>query len=80
MRGIPSGELVERLLRLLPEVEPYVGKAAERHGLRASQVTHWDQITTHPGTLLSEVLAHPLFQPLMESAEIDAAAEEFLTR
>ncbi|MFE4454509.1 hypothetical protein [Streptomyces sp. NPDC056796] len=43
-------------------------------------MTHWDQVNTHPGTLLSEVLAHPLFQPGMESAEMDVEDEEFLAR
>ncbi|MFF1543787.1 hypothetical protein [Streptomyces sp. NPDC058291] len=80
MRGISSDELVPQLLRLLPEVEPHFEKAAERHGLRMSEVTHWEQVNTHPGTLLSEVLAHPLFQPLMESPEMDANAEDFLSR
>ncbi|MFY4721137.1 hypothetical protein [Streptomyces sp. LaBMicrA B280] len=80
MRGISSDDLITQLMRLLPEVEPHLDKAADRHGLRASQVTHWEQITTHPGTLLSEVLAYPLFQPLMESPEIDATAEDFLKR
>lgn len=80
MQGISSDELVTHLMRLLPEVEPYFDKAAERHGLRVSQVTHWDQVNSHPGTLLSEVLTYPLFQPLMESPEIDAEAEDFLAR
>ncbi|MER7312070.1 MULTISPECIES: hypothetical protein [Streptomyces] len=80
MQGISSRDLVGQLVRLLPEVEPYLETAARRHGRRASQVTHWDQVNTHPGTLLSEVLAHPLFQPRMESAEMDAADEEFLAR
>ncbi|MDX2683503.1 hypothetical protein [Streptomyces soliscabiei] len=61
-------------------MEPYFEKAADRHGLRASQVTHWEQVNTHPGTLLSEVLAHPLFQPLMESPEVDAKQKDFLER
>lgn len=80
MRGISSDTLITELVRLLPEVEPHLEKAAARHGLSASQVTHWEQISTHPGTLLSEVLAHPLFQPLMESPETDATAEDFLRR
>ncbi|NKQ24115.1 hypothetical protein [Streptomyces galbus] len=80
MRGITSDELISRLVRLIPEVEPHLEKAAGRHGLRASQVSHWEQISVHPGTLLSEVLAHPLFQPLMEAPQIDAAGEEFLQR
>jgi hypothetical protein len=80
MQGIWSDDLVVQLRRLLPEVEPYFEKAADRHGLRASQVTHWEQVNTHPGTLLSEVLAHPLFQPVMESPEIDAKQKDFLER
>ncbi|MFJ3088012.1 hypothetical protein [Streptomyces sp. NPDC086838] len=80
MQGISSQELVRQLVRALPEVEPYLETAARRHGRRAAQVTHWDQVNTHPGTLLSEVLAHPLFQPGMESAEMDADDEEFLAR
>ncbi|WP_141746585.1 hypothetical protein [Streptomyces sp. LUP30] len=80
MQGISSGDLVAQLRRLLPEVEPYFEKAADRHDLRASQVTHWEQVSTHPGTLLSEVLAHPLFQPLMESPEIDAKQKGVLER
>ncbi|SHI10430.1 hypothetical protein [Streptomyces sp. 3214.6] len=80
MQGISSDDLVVQLRRLLPEVEPYFKKAADRHGLRASQVTHWEQVNTHPGTLLSEVLAHPLFQPVMESPEIDAKQKDFLER
>ncbi|MET9082020.1 hypothetical protein ABZX77_08950 [Streptomyces sp. NPDC004237] len=80
MQGISSDDLVVRLRRLLPEVEPYFEKAAERAGLSAARVTHWEQVNTHPGTLLSEVLAHPLFQPLMESPEIDAKQREFLER
>ncbi|MFG2938403.1 hypothetical protein [Streptomyces sp. NPDC048282] len=43
-------------------------------------MTHREQVNTHRGTLLSEVLAHPLFQPLAESAEIDAKQREFLER
>lgn len=80
MQGISSDGLVVQLRRLLPEVEPYFEKAADRHGLRPSQVTHWEQVNTHPGTLLSEVLTYPLFQPLMESPEIDAKQQEFLER
>ncbi|MEU4875328.1 RHS repeat-associated core domain-containing protein [Streptomyces sp. NPDC021608] len=80
VQGITSDDLVTQLLRLLPEVNPYFEKAARRHDLSASQVTHWEQVNTHPGTLLSEVLAHPLFQPLMESPEIDAQGEDFLER
>ncbi|WP_055494555.1 hypothetical protein [Streptomyces sp. TP-A0356] len=80
MQGIPSGELVERLVRLLPEVTPHVDKAAQRHGMRASQVTHWDQVNTHPGTFLSEVLVYPLFKPLMNSTQITLDQEEFLAR
>lgn len=80
MQGISSDDLVAQLRRLLPEVEPYFEKAADRHGLRASQVTHWEQVNTHPGTLLSEVLAHPLFQPAMRSQEIDAKQKDFLER
>ena len=78
MQGISSDDLVVQLRRLLPEIEPYFEKAAHRHDLRASQVTHWEQVNTHPGTFLSDVLAYPLFQPLMESPEIDAKAEDFL--
>ncbi|MFF1747035.1 hypothetical protein [Streptomyces mirabilis] len=80
MQGISSDELITQLMRLLPEVEPYFEKAAERHDLRVSQVTHWEQVNTHPGTFLSDVLAYPLFQPLMESPEIDAEQEGFLAR
>ncbi|MFD7715076.1 hypothetical protein [Streptomyces sp. NPDC059814] len=80
MREIPTRDLAGQLVRLLPEVEPYLETAARRHGRRASRVTHWDQVNTHPGTLLSEVLAHPLFQPRMEPAETDVADEEFLDR
>lgn len=80
MQGISSDDLVTQLKRLFPEVEPYFEKAAERHGLSVSQVTHWEQVNTHPGTLLSEVLAYPLFQPMMKSPEIDADAEDFLKR
>lgn len=80
MQGFTSGELVAQLMRLLPEVEPYFEKAAERHDLRVSQVIHWEQVNTHPGTLLSEVLVYPLFKPLMKSPEIDAEAEDFLAR
>ncbi|MCQ9129266.1 hypothetical protein KMS84_00295 [Streptomyces sp. IBSBF 2807] len=80
VQGITSDDLVTQLLRLLPEVNPYLEKAARRHDLSASQVTHWEQVNTHPGTLVSEVLAHPLFQPLMESPEIDAQGEDFLKR
>ncbi|MET7650238.1 hypothetical protein [Streptomyces sp. NPDC005486] len=80
MQGISSDDLVTQLLRLLPEVNPYFEVAAKRHDLSVSQVTHWEQVNTHPGTLLSEVLTYPLFQPLMESPEIDAEAEDFLDR
>lgn len=80
MQGISSDDLVVQLRRLLPEVEPYVEKAAGRHDLRASQVTHWQQVNTHPGTLLSEVLAYPLFKPMMKHPEIDTDAEDFLKR
>ncbi|MGW5366928.1 hypothetical protein ACWER6_01510 [Streptomyces sp. NPDC004009] len=80
MRGIPSGELVERLVRLLPEVVPHVDEAARRRGLRASQVNHWDQVNTHPGTFLSEVLVYPLFKPQMMSAEPTPEQEDFLAR
>lgn len=80
MQGISSDELVVQLRRLLPEVEPYFEKAADRHGLRASEVTHWEQVNTHPGTLLSEVLAYPLFKPAMRSPELDAQQEDFLKR
>ncbi|MDX3248193.1 hypothetical protein [Streptomyces sp. ME18-1-4] len=80
MQGIWSDDLVVQLRRLFPEIEPYFERAAARHGLRASQVTHWEQVNTHPGTLLSEVLAHPLFQPVMESPEIDAKQKDFLER
>ncbi|MFG2573176.1 hypothetical protein [Streptomyces sp. NPDC048481] len=65
MQGISSDDLVTQLLRLLPEVKPYVEQAAARHDLSVSQVTHWEQLNTSPGTLISEVLAYPLFQPLM---------------
>lgn len=80
MEGISSDDLVVQLRRLFPEIEPYFEKAADRHGLRPSQVTHWEQVNTHPGTLLSEVLAHPLFQPTMRSPEIDAEQRDFLER
>ncbi|MDX3111898.1 hypothetical protein [Streptomyces scabiei] len=80
MQGISSDDLVTQLMRLLPEVEPYVEKEAERHGLRASQVTHWEQVDVHPGTFLSDVLAYPLFQPLMKAPEINAQQEDFLAR
>ncbi|MFI7298674.1 hypothetical protein [Streptomyces sp. NPDC050121] len=80
MQGIWSDDLVVQLRRLFPEIEPYFERAAARHGLSASQVTHWEQVNTHPGTLLSEVLAHPLFQPVMESPEIDAKQKDFLER
>ena len=80
MQGISSDQLVTHLMRLLPEVEPYFEKAAARHDLRGSQVTHWEQVNTSAGTFLSDVLAYPLFQPLMKSPEIDADAEDFLKR
>ncbi|MEH0576754.1 MULTISPECIES: hypothetical protein [Streptomyces] len=80
MQGISSDELVTQLMRLLPEVKPHFEKAAERHDLRVSQVTHWEQVNTSPGAFLSDVLAYPLFQPLMESPEINAEGEEFLKR
>ena len=80
MQGISSDDLFPQLLRLLPEVEPYVEQAAARHDLSVSDVTHWEQLNTSPGTLLSDVLAYPLFQPLMESPEIDAEGEDFLKR
>jgi len=80
VQGISSDDLVTQLLRLLPEVNPYFEVAAKRHDLSVSQVTHWEQVNTHPGTLLSEVLAYPLFKPMMRSPEIDANAEDFLKR
>ncbi|MGW7385062.1 hypothetical protein [Streptomyces sp. NPDC054794] len=80
MQGISSDDLVTQLLRLLPEVEPYFEEAAKREGLSVSQVTHWEQVDIHPGTLLSDVLTYPLFQPIMKSPEIDAKAEDFLKR
>ncbi|MDX3248194.1 hypothetical protein [Streptomyces sp. ME18-1-4] len=80
MRGISSDDLVVQLVRLIPEVKPFLEKEAEREGLRASEVTHWDQIELTPANFLSEVLTYPLFQSAMEAPEIDAEAEDFLKR
>jgi len=70
MQGISSDDLVVQLKRLFPETELYFEKAAARHGLSPPQLTHREQVNTHPMTFLSDVLAYPLFQPLMESPEI----------
>ncbi|MFF1545805.1 hypothetical protein [Streptomyces sp. NPDC058291] len=80
VQGISSDDLMVQLLRLLPEVKPFLEKEAGREGLRASQVTHWEQLEIHPGNLLSEVLVYPLFKPLMRSPELTAEQEKFLER
>ncbi|WP_432062569.1 hypothetical protein, partial [Streptomyces sp. S1] len=75
---ITSDNLYTTLLERLPEVLPYVETAAARHDLRPADVTHWEQLNTHPGTLLSEVLAHPLFLPaLSEDRDHDLLVRTF---
>ncbi|MGW6619382.1 hypothetical protein ACWGA0_38770, partial [Streptomyces erythrochromogenes] len=76
MHPVTSENLYTTLLRHLPEVLPYVEVAAERHGLRVADVSHWEQLNTHPGTLLSEVLAYPLFLPALAGGRDG----DFLTR
>ncbi|MFJ8670279.1 hypothetical protein [Streptomyces sp. NPDC093600] len=76
MHPVTSDNLYATLLRHLPEVLPYVEVAAERHDLRIADVSHWEQLNTHPGTLLSEVLAYPLFLPALA----EGRDNDFLTR
>ncbi|MEU8618666.1 hypothetical protein [Streptomyces sp. NPDC048623] len=76
MHPVTSDNLYTTLLRQLPEVLPYVEVAAERQDLCVAGVSHWEQLNTHPGTLLSEVLAHPLFLPALA----EGRDSDFLTR
>ena len=80
MQGISSDDLVVQLVRLIPEVKPFLEEEAEREGLRAAQVTHWEQLDIHPMNFLSNVLVYPLLKPLMRSPELDAEQKELLER
>ncbi|MFD4727618.1 hypothetical protein ACFWNW_21300 [Streptomyces seoulensis] len=80
MQGISSDDLVPQLLRLIPEVYPFMEEKAEREDLAAAQVTHWDKIDLTPMNFLSDVLVYPLFKPLMKAPEIGEDAEDLLKR